>query len=227
MLNKIKKLISKITKPVNNYDIISTTDAIIQKYKGDIDLSSSEPRDKLYTAAALFNNDMKVLEIGTRRLVETAPTHSRSAFPSIKNENYIMGDVIDGLDVDRVVDLHKLPSEWGNNFDCFIANAVFEHLERPWIAAKEIERVLKPGGICYVCTHQTFPIHGHPSDFFRFSDSALKLIFEDAGMNVVAVAYEHRAQIIPPKALVHEAIRDHWNAHWPSYILVHLFAEKK
>jgi 2-polyprenyl-3-methyl-5-hydroxy-6-metoxy-1,4-benzoquinol methylase len=48
----------------------------------------------------------------------------------------------------------------GRPFDALVAVAVFEHLERPWIAAKEVARVLKPGGFAYVSTHQTFPLHG-------------------------------------------------------------------
>jgi SAM-dependent methyltransferase len=137
-----------------------------------------------------------------------------------------MADVAPGPDVDIVADLHALPSEWTNHFDAFVANAVFEHLERPWLAAKEIVRVLAPGGACYVSTHQTFPLHGYPSDFFRFSKEALSLIFADAGLHVIEVAYEHRAQIVAPVALVPASASDQWNAAWPSYIIVHLFGEK-
>ncbi len=195
-------------------------------HKHTPDISSSGPRDRFLEFSASLDSNARVLEVGTKQGVEGVPTHSQSYFPNVSRQNYTMSDISSGLDVDAVADLHALPLEWTEHFDCFVAKSVFEHLERPWIAAKEIARVLKQGGGCYVHTHQTFPIHGWPSDYFRFSDAALKLIFEDAGMYVIDVAYEHRAKIIPPEIIVPQSIVENWNADWPSYILVHIFAKK-
>lgn len=96
-----------------------------------------------------------------------------------------MVDILEGPDVDVVCDLHQLPDEWSGRFDAFVASAVFEHLDRPWVAAREVQRVLAPRGVAYISTHQTFPLHGYPKDFFRFSTDALSLIFADAGMEIV------------------------------------------
>jgi SAM-dependent methyltransferase len=123
-------------------------------------------------------------------------------FPHVPRSNYVMADVDTGADVDAVADLHALPQDWAGRFDALVAVAVFEHLERPWIAAKEVARVLKPGGFAYVSTHQTFPLHGYPSDFFRFSKEALALIFKDAGLHVAEVGYEHRAKITAPNEFI-------------------------
>jgi hypothetical protein len=109
-----------------------------------------------------------------------------------------MADISTGADVDRVVDIHKLPIEWTNHFNAFVALAVWEHLERPWIAAHEVGRILAPGGICYIETHQTFPLHGYPQDYFRFSKEALALIFADAGLEVVDTGYLYPCKIVPP-----------------------------
>jgi len=161
-----------------------------------------------------------VLEVGTLQAVPGRATHSMALFPDIELHNYVKVDIIDGPDVDVVADLHSLPSDWTGRFDCFIANAVFEHLERPWIAAMEVARVLAPGGIFLVKTHQCFPIHGYPSDFFRFSDSAMRLIFEDAGLVVEACGYDHRCMIIPPEQIVPDSMVFAWNKEFPSYIHV-------
>jgi hypothetical protein len=103
---------------------------------------------------------------------------------------------------------------------------VFEHLERPWIAAKEVARVLAPGGFCHVATHQTFPLHGYPRDYFRFSTDALALIFADAGLEVLAVGYEFRTKIIVPPEILDPRHIENWNKEFPSYALVKVTAIK-
>lgn len=190
------------------------------------DESSAAPRERFFAVGRSLGPGSHVLEVGTRQATEGIATHSRAAFPNVTRENYVMADVLPGHDVDVVADLHRLPAQWAGRFDAFVAIAVFEHLARPWLAAKEMARVLAPGGVCYVATHQTFPLHGHPSDFFRFSKEALSLVVEDAGLRVLDVAYEHRARIVTPEAIVPAQALDAWNAAWPSYLIVHLFAQK-
>lgn len=172
------------------------------------------------------NKPMSVLEVGTRRSDPTRSTHSRGAFPWVPHEDYIRLDIRDGLDVDMLGDLHALPPEWSDRFGCFIADAVFEHLERPWIAAREVARVLKPGGAFLVVTHQCFPIHGHPNDFFRFSKEALRLIFEDAGLVVDAAEYGEQCMIVPPEHIVPYDMLEEWNRTYPSYVMVRVTGRK-
>jgi SAM-dependent methyltransferase len=190
------------------------------------DMSSSVPRDRFSAAAASFGADARVLEIGTKQSIEGRATHAMQLFPQVPRSNYLMADVEAGADVDVIADLHALPQDWANRFNAVVAVAVFEHLERPWIAAREVARVLVPGGFCYISTHQTFPLHGYPSDFFRFSKEALALIFRDAGMHVSECAYEHRAKITAPNEFIALSYQDEWNATFPSYMVVNLFAEK-
>jgi SAM-dependent methyltransferase len=191
------------------------------------DMSSSAPRDRFAAAAAALNSGARVLEIGTKQSIEGRPTHTMHLFPNVPRGNYLMADVEQGADVDVLADLHALPPDWANRFNALVAVAVFEHLERPWIAAKEVARVLSPGGFCYISTHQTFPLHGYPSDFFRFSKEALALIFRDAGLNVVECEYEHRAKISAPNEFIALSYQDEWNATFPSYMVVNLFAQKR
>jgi SAM-dependent methyltransferase len=190
------------------------------------DMSSSAPRDRFTAAAAALGADARVLEIGTKQSIEGRSTHAMQLFPQVPRSNYLMADVEAGADVDVIADLHALPQDWANRFNAVVAVAVFEHLERPWIAAREVARVLVPGGFCYISTHQTFPLHGYPSDFFRFSKEALALIFRDAGMHVSECAYEHRAKITAPNEFIALSYQDEWNATFPSYMVVNLFAEK-
>lgn len=190
------------------------------------DISSRAPWERLADIGARFTPEMRVLDVGTRQVVAGRSTHSMSVFPKVPRRNYLLLDVEEGADVDVVGDLHRLPEEWTGRFDAVVAIAVFEHLARPWIAAHEVARVLAPGGICFVSTHQTYPLHGYPSDYFRFSKEALSLIFDDAGMIVLEAAYEHRAEILAPEPLVPKAALKEWNKVWPSYCVVNLLARK-
>jgi SAM-dependent methyltransferase len=147
-------------------------------------------------------------------------------FPGIDRIRYVMTDIVGGADVDVVADVHHLPQHWSGRFSAAIAVAVFEHLQRPWIAARELARVLRPGGLCYIATHHTFPLHGYPEDFYRFSKEGLRLIFEDVGLIVIAVGYEHRCKIIAPSAIVPPEGIEAWNESFPSYLNVHLVGRK-
>lgn len=191
------------------------------------DVTSSAPRDGFLAWAAKLGPAATVLEIGTKRWVDGVSTHLQGMFPGVPRQAYVMADIQPGDDVDVVADLHALPADWTGRFDAVVATAVFEHLERPWIAAHEIARILKPGGRCYVSTHQTYPLHGYPADYFRFSRGALSLLFEDAGLTVQNCAYEHRTWIRLPRALVPRRLGkrgfvDTWNRIQPAYLVVHL-----
>ena len=190
------------------------------------DVSSAAPREIFLAMAEELDADASVLEMGTKQAVVGTSSHWQQRFPNVKRANYVMADLLPGPDVDVVADLHGLPADWGERFDVVLAGAVFEHLERPWIAAREVFRVLKPGGACYIATHQTFPLHAYPHDYFRFSKEALALLFEDVGFDVVETAYEHRVELKPPAAIVPKKLQEAWNAEWPCYLCVHLYAVK-
>jgi SAM-dependent methyltransferase len=168
----------------------------------------------------------KVIEVGTLQSRPGISTHCHWRFPWVPKADFVRLDVQGGADVDVVGDLHALPADWNGRFDCFIANAVFEHLERPWIAAKEVARILKPGGIFLVGTHQCYPIHSFPSDYFRFSRDALRLIFEDAGLVVDVADYRERCVVVPPPHLVPRKMVDAWNGQDPAFVLVGAYGHK-
>lgn len=158
-----------------------------------------------------------VLEIGTLRWVESVPTHHKDWAPHASK--YVMSDVGAGTDVDIVADAHDLAPFADDEFDAYIAISVYEHLRRPWVCAEAARRVLSTGGIALVMTHQTFPLHGYPSDYFRFSDRALAGIFEDAGFEIIDAGYQYPCEIKPPKEITV------WNKAAHSYLNVVIFAK--
>jgi hypothetical protein len=145
-----------------------------------------------------------VLELGTRRWDPDFPTHHEVWAPP--RARWVKADAMAGQDVDRVADAHDLAAAFGVTpsnvdrfgFDGYVAVSVYEHLERPWIAAQSAAAVLRPGAWLYVATHQTFPLHGYPRDYFRFSRQALEVIFSDAGFVEIETGYRYRCTIEPP-----------------------------
>jgi SAM-dependent methyltransferase len=81
-------------------------------------------------------------------------------------------------DMDYVVDAHAMPFE-DNSFDYVYSLAVFEHLHSRWVAAKEIFRVLKPGGKVYTLTAFMQHVHGYPHHYFNMTHMGAERIFGD------------------------------------------------
>ena len=69
----------------------------------------------------------------------------------------------------------------GATFDVVYSNNVFEHLRRPWLAARNAIWLLKPGGICITIAPFSLRYHESPADYFRFTHTGLSSLFEDAG----------------------------------------------
>ncbi|MDQ8728369.1 class I SAM-dependent methyltransferase [Bradyrhizobium sp. LHD-71] len=159
-----------------------------------------------------------VLELGTRRVAGDPPTVRRTwVAPSVR---YVACDYMSGLDVDAVVDAERLSKTFeAGSIDAVIACSVFEHIRRPWLAAEQIGKVLRPGGRVYVQTHQCYPIHAHPYDYWRFSREAMETLFaQEFGFKNQASWYEYPASILSernPLAVAHEA-----------FLNVNLVAEK-
>lgn len=58
-----------------------------------------------------------------------------------------------------------------------LCNAVLEHVPNPQAVTSEIYRILRPGGRIFVAVPFIYPYHDQV-DFYRFSDSALALMFQ-------------------------------------------------
>ena len=137
----------------------------------------------------------RVLEMGAKRSRPEISTLHRDW--AAEDAEFIGTDFEDGIDVDVLADAHALSSVLGRDtFDGVISVSVFEHLQRPWIAAREITAILKPGGRAFIYTHFAFPIHGYPSDYWRFTREALETIFRDAGCSIIGSDYENPARIV-------------------------------
>jgi SAM-dependent methyltransferase len=82
-------------------------------------------------------------------------------------------DILPGEGVDVVGDAHRLSTMFApRSFDAVASFYVLEHLAMPWKFVVELNRVLKVGAVGLFVTHQCWPVHEAPWDFFRFSSYA-------------------------------------------------------
>jgi hypothetical protein len=95
--------------------------------------------------------------------------------------SYVGMDIMAGPNVDVVGDAHELTALFPQRrFDAVMAFSVIEHLMMPWKFALELNRVLNVGALCLITTHQAWPLHDMPWDFWRFSDRAWGALFNRA-----------------------------------------------
>lgn len=160
----------------------------------------------------------RVLELGTARSIPTRSTKHADWVPEAGE--YLGTDILPGPDVDLVADIHRLTQVTGEEqFDVIISCSSFEHFKYPHKAAHEVMKALRMGGILFIQTHQTFPLHAYPYDYFRFSREALAGLFgTQMGFHVIAADYEFPARIYAPQ--------DHQASLVTCYLNVRLYGEK-
>jgi SAM-dependent methyltransferase len=135
----------------------------------------------------------RVLEVGARA---RSGNVYRSWLPG--GATYVGCDILPGDNVDVVGDAHRL-SEFlpPNSFDALYSVSTMEHLAMPWLAAVEMNRVLKPGGVMFHATHQTWPVHDAPWDFYRFSEFSWVTLFNRfSGFEILGTAAGEPGKVV-------------------------------
>jgi SAM-dependent methyltransferase len=94
-------------------------------------------------------------------------------------------------------DAQKLLDFADNQYDIVYSHQVLEHIPKPWLAAQESVRVLKPGGIGLHTTCGFNPLHGPPAfkDYYRFLPDGLGELFSDVDV-IVKEGWGNREALI-------------------------------
>lgn len=101
--------------------------------------------------------------------------------------NWVNLDIHPHHNVDVVGDAHQLPF-LDDSFDAVYSVSVLEHLRDPFLAAREMARVLKPGGRLWCTAPFAYPVHGHPHDYFRFTPAGYRSVFQDLEIDTIGPA---------------------------------------
>lgn len=86
-------------------------------------------------------------------------------------------DLAEGPNVDIVPAFpYFWPEVSSDSYDVVISGQAFEHMEFFWLAALEMARVLKPGGLMCVIAPRGFGRHRYPVDCYRFDADGMTAI---------------------------------------------------
>ena len=91
-------------------------------------------------------------------------------------------DLLAGPTVDHQLDICSAPQTVATaldreTFDLVVCCHVLEHTPAPLRAARNIEGLLRPGGLTYISTPWSQAFHAAPDDYWRFSRRGLGLMF--------------------------------------------------
>jgi SAM-dependent methyltransferase len=100
-----------------------------------------------------------------------------AGFRPVYYSNVVNLEVKDYPTTDVIGAADRLPFR-DNSFDGVISIAVLEHVKDPFACAREIARVLKPGGWLKCCVPFLQPLHGYPHHYFNMTHEGLRTLFE-------------------------------------------------
>jgi SAM-dependent methyltransferase len=124
---------------------------------------------KALSDAGLSSGTM--LEIGGR----ANPCHKE--FPGFSYSALDIAEQPDSPVPVTVADITDCPHIADDSLDFVFSLDVFEHIDKPWRAASEITRILRPGGVTMHSTLFAWRYHPCPIDYWRFSAEGLKSLF--------------------------------------------------
>jgi SAM-dependent methyltransferase len=126
-----------------------------------------------------------VYDVGSR---EVSGGSYAPLFADLPQWRYVGLDIEPGANVDIVV---SDPYAWreleANSADLVISGQTFEHIEYPWLAIKEIARILTAGSLACIIVPSKGQIHRHPVDCYRYYPDGLKSLAKWAELDVVSV----------------------------------------
>jgi SAM-dependent methyltransferase len=126
---------------------------------------------------------LRILDVGSQ--IMPHQVNFKSHRQMLEGHEYIGLDITPGINVDVVLtNPYKFPFN-DMEFDVVISSQTFEHIEYPWLTIREIARVLKPGGMCFIIAPAKAPRHRYPVDCYRYNPDGIEALGKWAGFKVI------------------------------------------
>jgi SAM-dependent methyltransferase len=115
-----------------------------------------------------------------------------AGFRNVEFPHVVNLEVVPYRSTDVLADGERLPFA-DASFDGVLSLAVLEHVRNPFAAAKELLRVLKPGGKLLAVVPFLQPVHAYPHHYFNMTADGLARLFEGE--------LDVEAQLVPDSGL--------------------------
>lgn len=86
-----------------------------------------------------------------------------------------------------IEDMAMVPSA---RYDAALCLEVLEHLPHPDRALHEMARILRPGGWLVLSVPHLSRLHEEPHDYYRFTTHALRMLLQEAGLEVETIIHK-------------------------------------
>lgn len=165
--------------------------------------------------------DGDVLEIGGHNLRQSSMKHFPEPRFRYHDLNLVESDIPNTIIADITDCREQIPD---NSFDFIFSSDVFEHIDRPWLAAREIARILRPGGVTVHHTLWSWRNHPCPIDYWRYSPECLEFLFQDLtvlekGYDLSQRRVDQPGQWPSGKDSVPVDQFGGWREHWSVYVV--------
>jgi SAM-dependent methyltransferase len=152
-------------------------------------------------AAAAFGPFDPVVEFGSYRVSgQESLADLRPIFPGAQ---YIGCDARPGPGVDRIEDVAATTLESGSA-GAVVCLDTLEHVFRVHDAFTEMHRVLEAGGVLIAATPMRFPIHAHPSDYWRMTPECVSRLAAPFAFRLIGsqgtAGFPHTVFVVAVKA---------------------------
>ena len=118
------------------------------------------------------NLELKILDIGS---FDKTGDYNYGKILNEKKWTYQGLDLKPGNNVDIIV---ENAYDWSeieeNSYDVVVSGQALEHMEFFWLTMEQINKVLKPGGLCCIIVPSKGPVHKNPYDCYRFNEDGVR-----------------------------------------------------
>lgn len=154
----------------------------------------------------------RILDVGGTR-VPMASYYRYLAIDDVRMVEVL--NIVDSVGADIVADAATIPCETAR-YDAAICFNVLEHVARPQHVLSEVRRVIKTDGRFILMVPFLHRVHGDPDDYFRYTESGLRVLFTDAGFSI-------RSILVLGKGPLTAALAQ-WQTLVPGWVSVPFFA---
>jgi SAM-dependent methyltransferase len=132
------------------------------------------------------------------KFLEFGDPYWKSVFDPESIETYDILGLAPGPGITVVGDIQNCPHIPDETYDVIVCTMVLEHVANPFLAVKELRRILKTGGRLLIIVPSAFPYHITPDyrDYWRFMPDSLPLLFKDGFANLEMKSYGNRLSVI-------------------------------